>query len=58
MEILTKAFFFEHPEAVWEWHYDFYELQEKCKPNLGHHAILKFMEYCAENKDLEMMLVT
>ena len=25
-KILTKTFFAEHPEAVWEWHYDFYEL--------------------------------
>ena len=25
-KILTKVFFAEHPEATWEWHYDFYEL--------------------------------
>ena len=39
-QILTKTFFSEKPEAVWEWHYDFYELQEKCKVNAGHTAIL------------------
>ena len=32
-EILTYKFFKSNPEAVWEWHYDFYELQAKCKPN-------------------------
>lgn len=47
MEILTGQFFIDHPEAVWEWHYDFYDLQVKCKPNAGHHAILKFQEFCA-----------
>jgi NAD-dependent deacetylase len=41
-KILTKSFFKGNPAAVWEWHYDFYELQEKCKPNKGHDAILKF----------------
>jgi NAD-dependent deacetylase len=25
-KILTKSFFKENPAAVWEWHYDFYEL--------------------------------
>ncbi len=55
--ILTKDFFKEHAEAVWEWHYDFYELQEKCKPNQGHHAILQFQEHCAQN-GIECMLVT
>lgn len=55
--ILTKDFFKDHAEAVWEWHYDFYELQEKCKPNQGHHAILQFQEHCALN-GIECMLVT
>lgn len=41
-KILTKVFFAEKPEATWEWHYDFFELQAKCKPNIGHYAVLKF----------------
>jgi len=25
-KILTRSFFNENPAAVWEWHYDFFEL--------------------------------
>ena len=32
-EILTKSFFVQNPAAVWEWHYDFFELQANGKPN-------------------------
>lgn len=46
-EILTNVFFAKQPEATWEWHYDFYELQKKCKPNAGHMAVLNFQEHCA-----------
>ena len=31
--ILTKKYFAENPAAVWEWHYDFFEIQAKGKPN-------------------------
>ena len=41
-EILTNKFFKLHPEAVWTWHYDFFELQSKCEPNAGHYAVVKF----------------
>jgi len=41
-KILTKAFFETNAKATWEWHYDFYELQAKCKPNPGHYEVLKF----------------
>jgi len=41
-EVLTKTFFGKNPAAVWEWHYDFFELQASCKPNDGHSAILEF----------------
>jgi NAD-dependent SIR2 family protein deacetylase len=39
-QILTTSFFKEHPEINWEWHYDFLQLAEKCKPNAAHHAVL------------------
>jgi len=32
-EILTGRFFMRNPELVWQWHFDFIELTEKCKPN-------------------------
>ena len=28
MEICTKRFFAKHPDANWQWHYDFNELAE------------------------------
>ena len=34
---------------MWQWHFDFIELSEKCKPNAGHHALLKFQEFCVQN---------
>ena len=61
--ILTKGFFKEHPEAVWQWHVDFYKIMEKptVKPNAGHYAIRDFQEYCitssGKNK-VETMLMT
>ena len=39
-EILTYKFFKERPQLIWQWHFDFMELAEKCKPNQGHKAIL------------------
>ena len=44
--------------AVWEWHYDFIELAKGKQVNAGHQAIVKFQEYCAQNKQIESMLVT
>ena len=41
-EILTSRFFKENPGLNWQWHYDFLALAEKCKPNEGHKAIVKF----------------
>lgn len=41
-EILTSKFFYHNPQLVWQWHYDFIELADKCKPNKGHYALLKF----------------
>lgn len=35
-EILTYRFFKKHPEAVWQWHYDFYKLLKNKKTNQGH----------------------
>jgi NAD-dependent SIR2 family protein deacetylase len=32
----------KNPQLVWQWHFDFIELAEKCKPNAGHRALLKF----------------
>ncbi len=55
--ILTYKFFKQSPSPCWEWHYDFYELQNKCKPNAGHFAVLKFQEFCQSNK-IESMLIT
>jgi NAD-dependent SIR2 family protein deacetylase len=49
-EILTNRFFCERPELVWQWHFDFLELADKCKPNAGHHALAKFQEYCVQSK--------
>jgi len=40
--ILTYKFFREDRAPCWEWHYDFYELQAKCRPNEGHTEIVKF----------------
>ena len=51
-QILTMEFFRNNPAAVWHWHYDFYELQRKCKPNPSHTAIRDFQEYCLAKKDL------
>jgi len=45
-EILTYTFFVKRPQLVWQWHFDFIELADKCKPNQGHKAILKFQEHC------------
>lgn len=45
MDLLTNSNFKKHPKAVWDWHFDFIELAKKCKPNAGHGAIMKFMEY-------------
>jgi NAD-dependent SIR2 family protein deacetylase len=39
-EILTFNLFNAKPELVWQLHFDFMELAEKCKPNQGHKAIL------------------
>ena len=33
MEILTMKTFGENPSIVWQWHYDFYDLLKKSKPN-------------------------
>ena len=46
MEILTQEFFEKNPGLNWQWHYDFLELESKCKPNQGHFEILKFQEHC------------
>ena len=46
MVIMTQKFFYKNPELVWEWHFDFIELLEKCKPNKSHYELLKFQEYC------------
>eukprot|EP00347_Sterkiella_histriomuscorum_P015341 403357388 len=56
--ILTEKFFCKNPQLNWKWHYDFYELRNKCKPNAGHHSILKFQEYCHQSKKAESFLVT
>ncbi|CDW75458.1 silent information regulator protein sir2 [Stylonychia lemnae] len=56
--ILTQRFFTQNPELNWQWHYDFIELEDRCKPNKGHHAILKFQEYCHLQNDIESFLVT
>lgn len=40
--ILTYKFFKQNPAPCWEWHYDFYELQNNCKPNRGHSSVLEF----------------
>jgi NAD-dependent deacetylase len=45
-DICTKKFFKEHPEANWEWHYDFYETHKKCTSTAGHQAIVEFQEFC------------
>ena len=44
MEVLTKSFFGDHPEANWEWHVDFFKIlnESKVKPNAGHIAIKEF----------------
>lgn len=55
--LLLTEFFFEKPEAVWEWHYDFIKLCEEKKPNAGHIAINKFQEHCLK-KGIECMHVT
>jgi NAD-dependent SIR2 family protein deacetylase len=34
---------------VWQWHFDFIELANKCKPNKSHYEILKFQEYCFQS---------
>lgn len=49
-EILTYKFFHHNPALVWQWHYDFIELIEKCKPNKGHLELLKFQEFCAQSE--------
>ena len=60
--MLTKSFFAEHPEANWEWHYDFIKLSAGCKTNQGHKAINEFQEHClrTEGKDnaVETTLIT
>jgi len=45
MDLLTTHNFREKAKGVWDWHYDFIELSNKCKPNAGHEAIMKFMEF-------------
>lgn len=47
MKILTQKFFATDPALLWQWHYDFMELVETCRPNQSHHALLKFQEFCA-----------
>ena len=39
---LNKSFFSQNPAAVWEWYYDFLELQMSSQPNNGHKAIQEF----------------
>ena len=58
MKIMTRLFFRNHPEAVWEWTRDFETILKECEPNAGHHAILRFQEHCATAPDKECMLVT
>ena len=48
-EVLTYRFFGRNPALVWQWHFDFIELTDKCKPNKGHYALLKFMEHCHQS---------
>ena len=50
MKVLTKEFFKEHPEANWEWHYDFIKLSANCETNPGHNAIKEFQEYCLHSQ--------
>lgn len=62
-QILTNRFFAEHPDAVWQWHYDFFKLLKGCKTNKGHKAIREFQEYVALSQDkigeeIESMLIT
>lgn len=63
-EVLTKSFFEKHPEANWEWHYDFIKLSKDCKTNKGHKAIREFQESCVlsskldKENQVETMLVT
>jgi NAD-dependent SIR2 family protein deacetylase len=50
MKVLTEKFFRSNPKLVWEWHYDFIELIEKCKPNSSHYALNRFIEFCKVQK--------
>ena len=55
MSVLTLEFFGKHPEANWEWHYDFLKLMKDkdVTVNNGHIAVNDFMEYCALSQDKE-----
>ena len=66
MVVMTLEFFAKHPEANWEWHYDFLKLMrdKDVKVNKGHVAVNEFMEYCALSQDkdpnsqVESLLIT
>lgn len=49
MTILTTRFFKHTPQLLWQWHYDFIELADKCRPNLSHKSLLQFQEYCVKS---------
>ena len=41
-QIATSKFFYNNPEAAWEWDYDFMRTIKGCQPNAGHIAIREF----------------
>ena len=57
-KICTRGFFDENPMANWEWHYDFIKLAADKKINAGHKAVTKLQEYCAQQSDMDSMLIT
>ena len=56
-DLATFRFFSKYPEIKWEWCHDFLELIQRNEPNEGHHAILKYQEYCKQN-DIKWTLIT
>ena len=57
-EICTNKLFRKNPMAVWEWHYDFIKLAKDKQTNEGHKAIAKFQEFCAQDPEMQAMLIT
>lgn len=60
MAICKRSFFDKNPHAVWEWHLDFYKIQEGKQANPGHVAVREFQEFCVreEAMGIESMLMT